>query len=136
MITTRGRVISIHDGLASVRLPAPEGCGKCGSRGGCGGARERTIQVPAQGLQAGEEIALSTTAGALHRGVLAAYVMPAVALMAGAVAGQILYGSDGAAVAGAGLGLAAGLLLLRLLGRGARAACHPVTHSPDGAFHD
>jgi sigma-E factor negative regulatory protein RseC len=136
MIVTRGRVVSIRAEEALVSLPAPEGCGKCGSRGGCAGARERIIHLPAEGLHAGDEVTLTTSEGALHRGVLTAYVMPAVAIIVGAVAGQILYGTDEAAVAGAGLGLAAGLVLLRLLGRSAGAACSPATHFHHGASHD
>jgi len=136
MITTRGRVVSIQADEALVRLPAPEGCGKCGSRGGCSGAQERVLRLPAGDLQAGDEVTLATTEGALHRGILAAYVMPALAIIAGAVLGQINFGTDEAAVAGAGLGLAAGLLLLRLLGRGAGAPCTAVAHHPHGASHD
>lgn len=136
MISTRGRVISIQADEALVSLPAPEGCGKCGSRGGCAGAKERVLRLPAGGLHPGDEVTLSTSAGALQRGVLTAYVMPALTLIAGAVIGQINYGTDEAAVAGAGLGLAAGLLLLRLFGRRAGAACTPETHSHHGASHD
>lgn len=133
MITARGRVISIAEGSALVRLPAPEGCGKCGSRGSCGGAQERTLRLPAAGLAAGDEVALATTAGALSRGIALAYLMPSALFIGGAVAGQILYGSDAAAVSGAALGLAAGLLLLRLLGR---RNCTPEFHSLHGASHE
>ena len=135
MITTRGRVISIEADQALVSLPAPEGCSKCGSKAGCSGAQERVLRLPAGGLHPGDEVTLATTEGALHRGVLTAYVMPALAIIAGAVVGQINFGTDEAAVAGAGLGLAAGLLLLRLLGRGAGAACSPETHSHRGDSH-
>ena len=46
MITVRGRVVRIADGNAVVRLPALEGCGKCGSRGGCAGADQRQSRSP------------------------------------------------------------------------------------------
>jgi len=133
MITTRGRVISIADGLALVRLPAPEGCGKCGSKGSCGGAQERTLRLPAGALHAGDEVTVSTTAGALSRGVFLAYVLPALSFIAGAVAGQMLYGTDEAAVSGASLGLLGGLLALRLFGR---RNCTPDFHSHHGAIHE
>lgn len=133
MISARGRVISITDGAALVRLPAPEGCGKCGSKGSCGGAQERVLRLPAAGLQAGDEVTVSTTAGALSRGVFLAYVLPAALFICGAVLGQSAYGTDEAAVSGAALGLAAGLLLLRLLGR---RGCTPEFHSHHGAFHE
>lgn len=133
MITVRGRVVRIADGNAVVRLPAPEGCGKCGSRGGCAGAQDRTLQLPADGLAAGDEVTVSTSAGALSRGIFLAYVLPAVFFIVGAVGGQAIYGSDEAAVTGAAFGLAAGLLALRLFGR---RNCHPDFQSHHGAIHE
>ncbi len=117
MLTTRGRVVSISKGSALVRLPAPAGCGHCGSKGACGGGKERHVRVSAEGLHAGDEVTLSTAEGTLSRGVLTAYLMPAVTLIAGTIAGHLTYGSDEAAVAGMGLGLVVGLLLMRLFGR-------------------
>lgn len=134
MITTHGRVVAIRDGSAVVSLPVPAGCGKCGSRGACDGAKERTVSLPAGGLAAGDEVTLATTPGALNRGVLLAYLMPAVCFIAGAVGGQLGYGSDEAAVIGAALGLGAGLLLLRLFGR--RGGCIEEFHSHHGASHE
>lgn len=121
MISRPGTVIAIRDGLAAVAVDVPSACGACRSRsvcgtGGTGGAR-RVVQVPAAALRRGDTVALSLPDGALNRSALLAYLLPAAAFVAGALAGQGAGGGDGAAALGALLGLAAGLAATRLLAR-------------------
>lgn len=118
MISRPGTVIAIRDGLAAVAVDVPSACGACRSRSVCGtGGARRVVQVPAAALRRGDTVALSLPDGALNRSALLAYLLPAAAFVAGALAGQGAGGGDGAAALGALLGLAAGMAATRLLAR-------------------
>lgn len=96
------------------------GCGHCNERGGCGsgvlteafGGRHRTYRVP-NTIEAcsGEHVMLELPDASLSRAATAVYVIPAVAIIAGAALGVALAGNeaDWAALAGAAAGFAASL---------------------------
>lgn len=118
MIARPGTVIAVRDGLAAVAVDVPSACGACRSRSVCGtGGARRVVEVPAAALKRGDAVTLSLPEGALNRSALLAYLLPAAAFVAGALAAQAAGGGDGAAALGAVLGLAAGLVATRLLAR-------------------
>lgn len=114
-----GRVIGFAGGDAMVSVERASACGACGSRGTCAsGGSAQVIRIPAPpGLQAGDRIRLSMPSSTVALGAVIGYLLPPVCLLAGAVIAGAGGAGDGIAVAGAGIGLAAGLLLARLISR-------------------
>ena len=135
-----GQVIGFEGGDALVRMESAAGCGSCGSRGSCGSAG-RAAQVIRMHLpaatQVGDRVAVAMPSSSIALAALLGYLLPPACLLAGAVAGAVYVGGDEAAVAGAGIGLFAGLLVARLIShfafrRGlAPAVCDPATHHGD-----
>ena len=135
-----GQVIGFDGTDALVRMAPAAGCGSCGSRGSCGSAGKAAqvigMELPAQ-ARLGDRVAVSMPSSSIALAALLGYLLPPACLLAGAVAGAINVGGDEAAVAGAGIGLCAGLLLARLISRFAfrrglaPAVCNPTTHYGD-----
>ncbi len=135
MIETRGRILSIADGMAEVRIAAVSACGSCRSRSSCGTGDSRVVRVEAgAAMHEGDEVALQLEESALVSGALLGYLMPALTLLGGALLATAFHGSDAAAAIGAGAGLAAGLIGLRFAAGGKRqpAACHPLPRPSQG----
>ncbi|MDR2637688.1 MAG: SoxR reducing system RseC family protein [Zoogloeaceae bacterium] len=124
-----------NDGYASVE-PLDGGCGRCHEEGGCGDvhlahlfARARRFRVKNEtGARPGDTVIVVLPAGRLSRQATLAYVVPLLALIAGALAGDALAGEIGA-LAGGLLGL---LLAWGALSRLARPSCPPPTPLPLG----
>jgi sigma-E factor negative regulatory protein RseC len=143
MMQTRGRVETIADGIAAVRVEAISACGSCRSKAGCAtgaaASSTRLVQVDATAaMHTGDEITLQMESGTVAGGALFGYLMPALAVLLGAIAGSVLYGSDSAAALGAGAGLVIAIIALRL---GSRllfrrtvrpSVCHPAHDSFSG----
>lgn len=149
MIEEQAIVISSEAGIAEVEIVRRSTCGACSARSGCGvslldrvlGRRpQRLLLVDKLSVRPGDEVVVGIPDGALLKAALAAYMVPLVGLLAGAIAGDLLL-VDGATgqslplLTGA-LGFAAGLLVTRLYSR--RLAADPrwravlvrrVTHS-------
>lgn len=109
-----GVVQALNGDRATVAVAA-QGCSGCGKRSACGvgklaGERKFTlIEIAARpGLRVGENVTLEIEQGAIHRGALIAYLLPALTLIGGAVTGNQLAGDAGAALGALG-GLASGL---------------------------
>ena len=89
-----GLVRSLHGSLAMVEALASDGCAHCGAKGACqflGGDKVRAVAAEnLAGAQMGDRVLLS----APRRGVLTAgflvYLVPVLALIAGAAVGQRL----------------------------------------------
>lgn len=120
-ISHAGVVQSIVDGEALVAV-AVQGCASCGQRKACGvgklagGGKTTLVRVAAyDGLQAGDAVTLSAEPGAINRAALLGYLLPALLIAIGAVVGERVWNSDGAAVLGACLGLVLGLSLTRAI---------------------
>ncbi len=123
MISAPVRVVSIADGKAQVEATQQSGCGGCASRSACGvsvlgkyfSARRKPVEVACvANVRAGDELELQMSEGDLLRAGLLAYLLPTVMALAWAgIAAAAGLGDVGAAL-GAGLGLAGGLLLMRL----------------------
>ncbi len=130
MIERSGTILSVHDGVATIRVETPSACASCGSRGACG-SKDTTVRLPvAATLRAGDGVTLTLAEGALVRGALRAYLLPATTLLLGAIALSAF--GDLAAVGGALSGLGVGLIAQRILAR--RAACASPAVSPAPTF--
>lgn len=116
MLEQHAIVLRTEDGLAWVEARESGTCGSCGS-GGCStrrladlfGRRERAypVQNPLRAI-AGEHVVIGIPHGALWKSALRLYGLPLALLLAGALAGQHLYGDWGALLgASAGIAIAA-----------------------------
>lgn len=130
-------VVRTSGSVAWVRAERPAGCGRCAEVGGCAsqrlsrllGGAPRTIRVENSfGARSGERVTLSIPEGAMAGASLAAYGIPLLALLAGAVAGGAIAPgahADLAAAGGAAAGLLAGLGLARGYGQWRAAGLMP-----------
>ena len=111
----------IKDGEAVIAV-AVQGCSSCGQKKSCGvgklaaGGKISLIRLPAEpGLQAGDPVTLSVDQGDINRAALLGYLLPAVLMVVGAVAGESISGRDAGAALGAFAGLLVGVLLSRIM---------------------
>lgn len=127
----RARVLRVLDGRATLACEESHGCGDCGSSHGCGlrwigGARRRTLDVPAGGvatgpLTTGEWVTVTVADADLLRIAAMLYLPPLGGLLAGALlARYLVHGGDVASAAAACCGLLAGWLVARAWARDAR----------------
>lgn len=127
-----------------VELAVDAACGSCASRAGCGSQGVRSVRLPVAAagslvggrpLTAGTRVVLDSELPP-HRAALVAYLLPVIALLAGAIAGQLALAAaaeaaarpllaDLGAAAGALLGLVAALLELRRRDRAPRITVAP-----------
>ena len=129
MLESPAIVVALEDQAALVEADYGGGCGSgmC-SKGGCGTAvlgqlfsrnprGPMRVMNPIQARQ-GERVIMGLEEGSLLRSAVLAYLFPLLLLFAGALAARFFFhGSDGAAVAGAVMGLALGWGSARILGR-------------------
>lgn len=117
MIERPARVIAIHARSIEVEVDAAAACSQCGSRKAChGGQNTQRFELPLQpGLRAGDTVSLAMDVGSLNLAALLAWLLPALALMLGALLGQALLGTERAAIGTAAIGLACGLFISRQL---------------------
>lgn len=126
MIEECGRVVAVEPDYAWIETTARSGCGRCEESGGCGqnsifrmlGDHGRQLRVPTGNLRVdiGDAAVVGVPGGALVKASLLAYLVPLLALLAGASIGHHLSsGYDPAAVFGGLFGMAAGLGLCRVL---------------------
>jgi sigma-E factor negative regulatory protein RseC len=139
MISSRGRIVAIADGMAEVQVAAISACGSCRSKETCGTAaataNTQIVRIDATtGMHAGDEISLQMEAATVAGGALLGYLMPVLSLLGGAIAGSVWFGGDVAAALGAGIGLTLGLLALRLSNRHIfRNGLHPAVCASSSA---
>lgn len=99
-------------------------CGSCGGKSQCGkspsGPRLYAVRNTV-GAVPGDTVIVAMPAGAVLRAAALTYLMPLLLLLAGAALATSWFGDGLPAVAGAMVGLAVGILLLRMLSQ--RAAC-------------
>lgn len=133
MIEAVATVRAVDGPRVLVEVERQSACGGCASGASCGtsalgkwlarGTSQLQVQTRVP-VRAGEAVVIGLEEAALLRASLLLYLLPVLALIAGALGGAALGGAGAAgdvlAVAGGGLGLAAGLLLSR-----ARAAARP-----------
>lgn len=131
MIEETGTVIAARGDLAEVECQRHSTCGACAANGACGtsllerhfGRRQilLTVHNPL-GARPGDQVVVGVPEGALLSASVAAYLVPLLAMVAGALAGAGAGESwpDSAAliqVLGAAAGLAAGLMWLARFSR-------------------
>ncbi len=118
MTTSEARVISLDGELAAIEVAAlPSACGKCGERGGCGkpeAGPRRYVVRNAIGACPGDRVMVAVPDGAVLKAAALSYLMPLLLVIGGAAAATAWLGEGLPAVAGAALGLLAGLAVLRM----------------------
>ncbi len=127
MITERARVVSLDGEFAWVESASQAGCARCAEGKGCGGSifsrllgerlhRIRALAIP--GLQAGDEVVLGLDEDGLVASALAAYLVPLLAMFAGAfLVFEIAGNGDAGTLGGGVVGFVAGLVWLRRFSR-------------------
>lgn len=131
MTESEAVVARIDGGFALVELCSDASCGQCGSRHACGvsmddGRGPKLFRLPNTiGAKAGDRVMLTVPAGAVFKAAALSYLLPVMASLVGAVAGTAWQGDLGALL-GAGLGLVAGLVVLRMVGRRLRGRREPL----------
>ncbi len=149
MIEEQAIVVSSEAGIAEVEIVRRSTCGACSARSGCGvslldrvlGRRpQRLLLVDKLSVRPGDEVIVGIPEGALLKAAVAAYMVPLIGLLAGAIGGDLLRvdGSSGQSLpllTGA-VGFSVALLVTRLYSR--RLAADPrwravllrrITHS-------
>lgn len=126
MIDASGAIAAL-DGEYAIVLIDETGCGRCHEEGGCGGntigkmfcATPRTFRVLNPGnFRVGDRVKIAIAESAVRRSALLVYVLPLLALFAGALGGTAVADEAGAIVGAiAGL-LCAWLALRHALARG------------------
>lgn len=118
--TVRAVVRHLEGASADVEVEAG-GCGRCHEEGGCGGQQltqmfcsgPRHYRVDNQiGARVGDHVTVAIAAGSVRKTANIAYGIPLLALVLGAVAGNMLYGDPGAML-GALSGVALALVCIR-----------------------
>lgn len=120
IIDAEGTILSEEGDYALVRMDE-SGCGRCHEPGGCGGqnlsrmlcSTPRVFRVPNPGgAKAGDRVRVAVDSQSVSRSAVFAYVLPLLALFAGALVGMAFAGEAGS-IAGAALGLLAAWFSLR-----------------------
>lgn len=122
-IERHGVVIGVPGGdygRVRVRLESAPGCTACASRSACGSAAggSQVIEVVLPSARLGDAVTLAIPAATLSAAALLGYLLPSLGLLAGALAADLAWASDAAAVIGAAVGLCGGLLVARACGEG------------------
>lgn len=139
MLEARGIVVDTRGDYALVETRGQAGCGRCDTEGGCasgtlnrffGSSPRRFRALNRAGARCGEEVTLGIHEGAVARSAAMMYLVPLALLLAGAIAGAMWAAGGDArdfhAAAGAGAGLLAGFLGIRVVG---------ALRRPDSVFH-
>jgi sigma-E factor negative regulatory protein RseC len=121
----RGVVIAVEGDSADVRVAAGAACESC--KGDCCRVDKDGLVVGGAlnepGARVGDEVEVVVPEGADVRAGLIVYILPVAGLLLGYLAGNLLGGAvglnpDAVGAVGAVLAASAGLLLLRIRGRG------------------
>lgn len=106
MIETTG-IVTALDGLHVLVQTEQHGCGRCHEDGGCGGntignmlcstPKAFRLQNPGN-LRAGDRVRIVIPEGAIRQTAMRAYLIPLLALLAGAFVGYGIAGETGAMI--------------------------------------
>lgn len=116
-IEAHGVVLAVENGIASIKVePQAGGCGHCDEPGGCHSDRLSHLfrapagvyRLPAGTCSVGDAVVLRAGESAASRAAALAYGLPLLLLLVGAALGAVMFGGDGAALLGAGVGLGIG----------------------------
>lgn len=130
MIEERGRVLSVEEGAVWVETVRRSACDSCQARNGCGqsvlqrlglGARSGFIRVLDEHAesrrQVGEEIVIGIPESAVLHGSLVVYLVPLLALFAGALLAQALGAAEPLIILAGFVGIGIGFAVVRWHGR-------------------
>jgi sigma-E factor negative regulatory protein RseC len=124
MIEQEARVVALSGDDALVSIQRQSACGGCAAKSGCGTSvvaslfpqRQQTLRLRnSQRAEVGDRILVGLPEAALQRASLLLYGVPLVMLLAGAVTGQMLGGTEPLAILGGLSGVTLGLLAIRRL---------------------
>lgn len=120
-LSTTRAVVRDLDGEFALVEASQTGCGRCNEPGGCGGLHPGKILCASKprlfralntvGAQVGDSVNVAVAEGAIGAAATRAYLLPLALLLAGAIAGEALFGHRvglWASVSGALLGLGLG----------------------------
>jgi sigma-E factor negative regulatory protein RseC len=128
MATEEGIVTRADGALAEVKTVKTEACASCSAKGFChDSGREMTVSVlNSVNARPGDRVRLEIATGAFVKVMFLLYIVPVLALLAGALIG-LAVGGDEAAAVGALIGFVLAVALVRSKGRkmGAMAAYQP-----------
>jgi sigma-E factor negative regulatory protein RseC len=128
MIEETGVVVAVAGDSAEVETRRQGACGSCSANGACGTSLlarylgRKPLLLRARNLAGaapGDLVVVGVPEDGLMRASLVAYLVPLLGLIAGGIAGPVLYpaGGDGTAALTAFAGLALGLVWLARFGR-------------------
>lgn len=136
MLVETGRVVAVEPDGVWVETIRRSTCGSCAAQKGCGhgivnriseGRRSLIRALPGKLSPADcavdDQVQISIPEEVILKGSLVVYILPLLAMLAGAAVGTytLPFGADGAAAAGAVAGFALGLVLVRWHARAHRA---------------
>ncbi len=128
MAIEEGIVLKTDGVWAEVRTIKSDACASCSAKGFChDGGREMTVSVRNSArAKPGDRVSIEIATGSFLKVLLLLYIVPVLALMAGAFIGLRLGGEDIAA-AGAVIGFVLAVVFVRIKGRqiGGMAAYQP-----------
>lgn len=126
-MTERGRVVAVADDSIWVETVRASTCSGCSVRKGCGhgllngiGGEGRNYlrvlpgEVSLRDVAIDDQVEVAIPEQVLLSGAAIVYLLPLLAMLGGMLLASARAGGDGAAIAGAVLGLAAGFGLVRL----------------------
>lgn len=127
MLEEQAVVVKVTQGSVWVETCRQSACQSCSSRSTCGHSllskmssdKTRRLQVSTdQSFQVGDQVVLGLDEQAFLAGSALVYLLPLLTLIAGALAGEYLFGQDSAGgFLTAGLGLALGFAYVRFYSR-------------------
>ena len=119
MIIERGKVVESMDGLAVVIVNRSSACEGCGAKGAChtfGGGKDAKVSVEnSVEAKAGDMVEIGIEEASLVTASFIVYIVPVIALLLGAGAGQYISGVSGCINISEGSGAAFGGLIAMIL---------------------
>ncbi len=109
MLEETASVVSLEGGNATVVLVRSDACGGCAAKHMCHPSSGDSMQMQVKnlaGAHPGDRVIISLPPDELLKASATAYLMPAVAAVAGGAIGWSRYGTDGAAIIGTVIGFA------------------------------
>jgi sigma-E factor negative regulatory protein RseC len=108
MLEETGSVVAIEGDQARVTLVRSEACGSCSAKHICHPTSSKTMEMEVlnkAGAKPGDKVIISLPAEELLKASTSAYLMPAMAAVAGAAIGWNRSGTDAGAIIGCAVGL-------------------------------
>lgn len=127
MLTESGRVVAVEQDHLWVETISRSACGNCQARAGCGQSllarwaeKNAYLRVPLDNgdpasFAVDDQLTLGIPDDVVVKSSLLIYLLPIMLLLAGAIVGEQVGGSEGASIVGAFLGLGVGSVMIKAL---------------------